>query len=78
MEIQAAISLKKNRQLIGRSFKALVDDVYDDISIARIYSQTPDIDGVVLINDTSVKKGSFVNLKIEDVYDYDLRGSVAE
>jgi len=76
MAVQSEISLEKNKELVGKRFKALVDDVDNEIAVARIYSQAPEIDGVVLIHDNTVKKGSFVNVKIEEDYDYDLKGSV--
>ncbi len=76
MEIQSAISLEKNMQLIGKTFKAIVDEVEDSIAVARLYSQAPDIDGVVLIHDSNVRKGGFVNIRIEDAYDYDLTGTI--
>ena len=76
MTIQSEISLEKNKKLVGKSFKALVDDVEDNIAVARIYSQAPEIDGVVLIHDSNAEKGRFVNVKIEEAYDYDLKGSI--
>jgi len=76
MSIQSAISLEKNKKLIGRTFKALVDDREDNIIVARSYSQAPEIDGVVFIHDRRGKKGDFVNVKIEEAYDYDLKGSL--
>ena len=76
MTVQSEISLEKNKKLVGKSFKALVDDVEDNIAIARIYSQAPEIDGVVLIHDSNAVKGRFVNVKIEEAYDYDLKGSI--
>lgn len=76
MEIQSSISLEKNRELIGKTFRALVDDAADDVTIARIYSQAPEIDGVVFIKDRNVEKGDFVNVKIVNAYDYDLEGVV--
>ena len=76
MEIQSAISLEKNKRLIGRSFRVLVDEVEDNIAIARLYSQAPDIDGVVLINDDDMEKGGFVTVKITGAYDYDLKGII--
>jgi ribosomal protein S12 methylthiotransferase len=74
MEIQSAISLEKNKHMIGRTFRALVDEVNNDVTIARLDSQAPDIDGVVLIHDNNVEEGSFMSVRIEDVYDYDLKG----
>lgn len=79
MEAQASISLEKNRGLVGKIFKALVDEVDESMAIARIYSQAPDIDGVVLIDNASgLQKGGFVNVEIIDAYDYDLRGVISE
>ncbi len=76
MSVQSAISLEKNKRLVGKTFKALVDDTEDNIAVARIYSQAPEIDGVVLIHDKDVKQGDFVNVKIEEAYDYDLKGTI--
>jgi ribosomal protein S12 methylthiotransferase len=76
MSVQSAISLEKNKKLLGKTFNALVDDTEDNIAVARIYSQAPEIDGVVLIRDDNAKKGEFVNVKIEEAYDYDLKGTV--
>ncbi len=76
MTVQSEISLEKNKRLVGKTFKALVDDIEDNIAVARIYSQAPEIDGVVLIHDSKAEKGSFVQVKIEDVYDYDLKGRI--
>lgn len=76
MTIQSAISLEKNIRLVGQTFKALIDDIEDNIAVARIYSQAPEIDGVVLIHDSKAEKGSFVQVKIEEAYDYDLKGRI--
>lgn len=76
MTLQSEISLEKNKKLVGKSFKALIDDIEDNIAVARIYSQAPEIDGVVLIHDSKAEKGCFVNVKIEEAYDYDLKGSI--
>ena len=76
MTVQSEISLEKNKKLVGKNFKALVDDIEDNIAVARLYSQAPEIDGVVLIHDSSPEKGRFVNVKIEEAYDYDLKGTI--
>jgi ribosomal protein S12 methylthiotransferase len=76
MTVQSGISLEKNKKLIGKTFKALVDDREGTIAVARIFSQAPEIDGVVIIHDSSVEKGSFVNVQIKEAYDYDLKGSI--
>ncbi|RJQ41245.1 MAG: 30S ribosomal protein S12 methylthiotransferase RimO [Nitrospiraceae bacterium] len=52
MRRQADISLKKNKALIGRRFKALIDEIDNGIAVGRLYSHAPEIDGVVIIEDT--------------------------
>lgn len=76
MEMQSAISLAKNKKLVGKTFRALVDDVDDKVAVARLHSQAPEIDGVVLIEQRNMVKGGFVQVKITGAYDYDLKGDV--
>jgi len=81
MRAQSYISLEKNKAMIGKKFIALVDEADGNTAVARFCSQTPEIDGVVLIkNDahTSLKRGQFVNVKIIEAYDYDLKGELVE
>jgi ribosomal protein S12 methylthiotransferase len=49
MKRQAVISLEKNQQLVGRQLRAIVDEVDEDVILARLDSQAPEIDGVVII-----------------------------
>lgn len=87
MKIQAFISLEKNREMIGKRFEAIVDEIDANAVIARLYSHAPEIDGAVIIQDiddrrqtenkrgqTSIKIGDIVNIEIVDAYDYDLKG----
>lgn len=76
MEAQSAISLSKNKGLVGKTFKALVDEVDDGVAIARLHSQAPEIDGVVFIEEEGIEKGRFVKVKITHAFDYDLKGEV--
>lgn len=76
MELQSAISAEANEKLVGRTFRAVVDEAGQDVAIARIYSQAPEIDGVVFIDDPKLVKGMFVNVEIKEAYDYDLKGVV--
>ncbi len=78
MEAQSAISLAKNKALVGRIFTALVDEVEGSVAIARLYSQAPEIDGVVFIEGEVIKKGTFVKVKITDAFDYDLKAEVVK
>ena len=75
MEIQSKISLEKNLDLVGRTFRALVDEAGEDVALARLCSQAPEIDGVIMIRDRDVVKGDFVQVKITQAYDYDLEGT---
>lgn len=50
MRRQAAISFEINRELIGKRYEAIVDEVDGSIAIARTYSHAPEIDGVVIID----------------------------
>jgi len=79
MSRQMQISLEKNRGLIGKIYKAIIDEVQDDVIIARLYSHAPEIDGVVIISNhssLSLKVGDIASVEIEDAFEYDLRGRV--
>jgi ribosomal protein S12 methylthiotransferase len=56
MRRQAAISLEKNRELIGRKYEAIIDEIDGDIAIARLYCHAPEIDGVVIIQNTEHRR----------------------
>jgi ribosomal protein S12 methylthiotransferase len=76
MKEQSAISLEKNKSLVGGTYSALVDESSDGVAIGRLESQAPEIDGVVIIEERNVPKGEFVRVKITEAYDYDLKGVV--
>ena len=90
MMIQTHISLEKNKELIGKRFEAIVDEVDKNTIIVRLYSHAPEIDGAVIIQNTDnriqkkdkndlapLKVGDIVNIEITDAYDYDLMGRLA-
>jgi ribosomal protein S12 methylthiotransferase len=59
MSRQAAISLEKNRELVGKRFRAIIDEVDSEVIIGRLCSHTPEIDGVVIIErPEAIKHGS--------------------
>lgn len=77
MSRQAIISFEKNRTLIGKKYEALIDYVNSDISIARLYCHAPEIDGVVILeNTTDLKAGEKVKVLITEAYEYDLKGVI--
>ncbi len=55
MRLQSLISLAKNKGLVGRVFNAIIDEVDNDFAIARLYSHAPEIDGVVIIQNTELR-----------------------
>ena len=78
MRVQAEISLEKNKELVGKRFRAIVDEVDGKTAIGRIYSQAPEIDGITFVEWTKGQKlpDTFVNIEITDALDYDLKGIV--
>jgi ribosomal protein S12 methylthiotransferase len=49
MKRQALISLEINRDIVGRRFRAIVDEAAEDVTLVRLYSHAPEIDGMVII-----------------------------
>lgn len=78
MRLQAKVSLEKNRAMVGRKVRALVEDVEGLTALGRIYSQAPEIDGLTFIRSGGLRKGQFVDIEITRADYYDLEGAVAE
>lgn len=84
IEMQRQISRQKNRKMIGTLKTVLVEGLSKETDLlleGRWQGQAPDIDGVVLINDSGSRKlnpGEFVSVRIEAAHDYDLVGGVEE
>jgi len=82
MAIQKKISRKKNHQMIGREVRVLVEGLSPDTDMlwqARMTTQAPEIDGIVLINDfeqNEPKSGQIRTLRITESHDYDLIGTL--
>lgn len=73
MSLQSAISKKHNRAMIGKNAKVLIDKVETNSGIGRLYSQAPDIDGVVKIKGMSnLVPGELVDVVITGAGEYDL------
>jgi len=75
LEIQHDISLEKNESFIGKTLKVLIDDVGEEVSIGRTEYDSPEIDNIVHVKGTT-KKGTFVQVEIEKVNEYELIGNV--
>ena len=73
MLTQQKIAFDKNRNRIGTELTCLVDSVDNTgTGRGRFYGQAPDIDSVCIIENCSVKAGSFLNTKVVASKDYDL------
>jgi len=74
MEIQAEISAARLERRIGQEMTVLVDEITDDgTALARSYADAPEIDGVVIIeNSAGLEVGEFARVRITDAGDHDL------
>lgn len=81
MQSQNDISMQKNKEKIGSIKKVLIEgyDDYIKCYFGRSESDAPEIDGkVFFISDKPLKIGDFVNVRINDVMEYDLLGEKAD
>jgi ribosomal protein S12 methylthiotransferase len=77
MEVQQEISYEKNQELIGRTFKVLVDKKESGRYLGRTEYDSVEVDNEVVIHSAGeLPLGDFVNVRIDKAYDYDLEGSV--
>ena len=79
MDVQRDISMQKNLEKIGKTYKVLIDRVEGDNWIGRTEFDSPEVDNEVLIsasNDNYLRIGDFYNVKITDAMEYDLFGEV--
>lgn len=74
MEIQKEISEEKNRTIIGKEIKVIIDRLDNDYYVARSESDAPEVDGEILIDakNDSLKIGEFYHVDIYDCNEYDL------
>jgi len=74
MELQKDISLDKNRNLVGKKLKVLVDRKEGEFYIARSFRDAPEVDGEILIpcEDGELYLGNFYTVEINVFNEYDL------
>ena len=73
IELQHDISLERNESYIGKSLRVLVDQAENNIGVGRTEYDSPEIDNIVQI-EGEVSKGTFVNIAVENVNEYELIG----
>ncbi len=84
MSIQKKISRKRNRALVGKELRVLVEGPSADSDLvwqARLSTQAPEIDGVCYISDPGeqpLKAGEFRTLHVTEAHDYDLTGTLVD
>ena len=73
-EVQSAITEERLKRFVGHTYKALVEENIqnEDLSIARIYSQAPDVDGLTVIMGEDMAPGDVVEVGIRSVRGIDL------
>ncbi|MFZ7111120.1 MAG: 30S ribosomal protein S12 methylthiotransferase RimO [Desulfatiglandales bacterium] len=81
MLVQAEISEKKNRTMIGRTVPVLIEGLSEETDLllkGRTEGMAPDVDGQVLINKGYGIRGEIVPVHITEAYAYDLVGEIIE
>ena len=77
MEVQLDISLEKNQEKVGKTFKVMIDKKESGRYLGRTEFDSVEVDNEVIVN--SPKKliiGDFVNVKITKAFDFDIEGEV--
>lgn len=83
MKVQKQISLEKQENKIGKTYKVLVEDISFDgkYFVGRTMQDVPEEDGLVYIKDAQNYKqedilNHFIECRIEEVSEYDLIGKI--
>ena len=77
MELQQGISEERNRNLIGKTLKVLVDQEEEEFFVGRTEYDSPEVDGEVLIEKNAhIQIGNFYPIHIVDCNAFDLVGKL--
>jgi ribosomal protein S12 methylthiotransferase len=77
MEIQQEISLEKNQEKVGQSFKVLIDRKEGDLYVGRSEFDSPEVDNEILIDSPeTLQTGNFYQVKISRADFFDLYGTI--
>ena len=79
MLLQAEISLDVNRGFVGERMRVLIEgeDEETGAAVGRSYRDAPDVDGEVIVTGEAAEPGTFVDVRITDAEEHDLRGVAA-
>jgi ribosomal protein S12 methylthiotransferase len=84
MDLQATISQKKNKALIGTIDRVMIEaiDSESDKLVGRTQAHAPEVDGVVFTDGSAMspapKPGDILDVKITDALEYDLIGEILD
>lgn len=75
MSTQQRISKEINKDFLGKTISVLIDEQDKDLYLGRSQSDAPEVDGVVYVSSKrKLSPGDFVQTRIIDTLEYDLRG----
>ncbi|MEO6733507.1 MAG: 30S ribosomal protein S12 methylthiotransferase RimO [Ferruginibacter sp.] len=79
MEVQQEISLEKNLEKVGKTFKVMIDKRESGRYLGRTEFDSVEVDNEVIIaGKKKLAVGEFVSVHITKAFDYDLEGEVVE
>jgi len=76
-DLQQDISLEKNELFIGKELKVIIDKSTEKVSVGRTEFDSPEIDNIVHVKGQA-EVGSFANVKIQEVNEYELIGEIVK
>jgi len=77
MALQEEISMERNQQKIGITFKVLIDRLEDGNYYGRTEFDSPEVDNEVIIKqEQTLEIGEFYSVLIDDADPFDLRGHI--
>jgi ribosomal protein S12 methylthiotransferase len=79
MQTQLTVTEEKNKKYLGKTLTVLIDgyDAVGEVYFGRSYADAPDVDGKVYFKSRRrLNAGMFIDVKIDEVLDYDLVGEV--
>lgn len=79
MALQEEISIRKNREKVGKTLKVLFDRKEGNYFVGRTEADSPEVDNEVLVDakENFVRLGDFANIVITDAESFDLMGKLA-
>lgn len=77
MEVQQEISYEKNQGMVGHTYKVLVDKKEAGKYLGRTEYDSVEVDNEVIIDTKrELQPGTFVQVKITEAFDFDLKGVI--